>query len=70
MVTRLEVKEREKPEAVQRRFDASLHVEAWRVCGDDARPVRERPDGEPWWWDGEEEASSEFLNAMGVNLDA
>lgn len=68
MTQRLDVKENEKPEDVRRGLDNQLGVTGWTVPG--RRPL-EAPDVDPrapLWWQGDEEASSSFLTAYGINL--
>lgn len=68
MLTRLNVRDKEKPEAARRRFDGQLSVRAWAAPG---HPMAEPEPGQPktpWWWDGAEQASQSFLTSMGVTL--
>lgn len=68
MLSRLTVRDGQKPEQARREFDGMLGVRDWPVNG----PVRPsdglRDQSAPWWWESDEEASQGFLAAMGVNL--
>lgn len=46
----------------------ALGVPRWRVVRDQQVSAPERDPLAPLWWDDEEEASSSFLNAMGVGI--
>lgn len=69
MLQRLHVPEGQRADDARRRFDAQLSVARWAMPGSGVKESDPRGDGAPWWWDGEEEASSSFLTAMGVTLD-
>jgi hypothetical protein len=66
-IDRILVRRGETPESARKRFDHSLMVGSWVFPGNE--PVEPRSDGAPWWWDGDEEASSTFLASMGVTLE-
>lgn len=70
MCERLDGGENEDPEAVRRRFDADLGVKRWLRTPEDVSKYAGAPVDEaaPWWWEGDEEASDSFLEAMGVKL--
>lgn len=71
MCERLEPKtENEDPEVTRKRFDSSLSVKRWRITADHVDKYAGAPVDEaaPWWWEGDEEASDSFLEAMGVQL--
>lgn len=57
-------------ERARKQLDAELKIKRWRISEADADPFAETEieEGAPWWWDGDEEASSSFLAAQGVNL--
>lgn len=68
MVQRLKVNDGEDPEQVRKGADNQLGVAGWAVPG---RMTQEAPDVDPrapLWWQGDEEASSSFLTAYGINL--
>ncbi len=74
MVKRLDVeKEGQKPEDIRRSFDSKLGVSRWEhplspLDKDDDEPEEQIDPNAPWWWHGDEEASTTFLTSMGVNL--
>lgn len=70
MCERLDVKENEDPETVRRRFDNDMGVRRWRVSPEHVDKYAGAPVDEaaPSWWEGDEEASDSFLEAMGVRL--
>lgn len=50
-------------------FDNAFGVSGWRVPGSRREIVtRKREEGEPAWWQGDEEASQGFIAMMGVKL--
>lgn len=58
MLTRLNVRDKEKPETARRRFDGQLSVRAWASPGHPmADPVPEA-ERTPWWWDRTEAEQS------------
>jgi hypothetical protein len=65
MVTRLNVRDKEKPEAARKRFDGQLGVHAWATPG---HPMTEPDPGEqktPWWWSkAEADQSSQVFMEM------
>lgn len=69
MLTRLNVRDRETPEAARRRFDGQLSVRGWGAPGRPMVEVERTGSNAPWWWQGDEEASQSFLTAMGVKLE-
>lgn len=72
MTQRLNLGEKQEKDPVQarRELDTELKVKRWRISDDDTDPYAdvEIEEGAPWWWEGDEEASSAFLAAQGVNL--
>lgn len=71
MLQRLDYDQKDKTaRQVRKEFDHGLEIGAWRIAYD----VESRRDkagvekAAPWWWEGDEEASSSFLSSMGVNL--
>lgn len=70
MCSRLDAGENEDPEAVRKKFDADLGIRRWRLTDADIDRYADAviDEGAPWWWDGDDEASDSFLEAMGVNL--
>lgn len=70
MLNRLHVKEGQNGDDVRRRFDAQLKVSAtWSVPGREMHQTDTENADKPWWWEGDEDASQNFLRAMGVTLD-
>lgn len=65
MISRLDYDE-DRPERPRRELDQVLEVNDWRIPGLRSRPTTRRPEGAPYWWDGDEDASQSFLQAMGV----
>lgn len=64
MLTRLNVREKEKPETARRRFDGQLSVRAWQTPGSDQQTEQRDPTA-PWWWDDREaERSTQEFMAM------
>lgn len=61
MLQRLNVREKEKPEAARKRFDGQLGVRAWATPGTEAKEPEPRDPKAPWWWDNAEEASQPFM---------
>lgn len=59
--------EGESPEAARGKFDKMLDVGEWATPWN-LDPGPDPLKGAPWWWKGDDEASSSFLDAMGVNL--
>jgi hypothetical protein len=71
LVDNLKVEEDEDPEKVRKKIDRELLVGRWGTPAVQPKPRDSSiPDNAPVWWDGEEEASSSFLAAMGVDLGA
>lgn len=68
MCSRLRVAEGQTAESAQKQFDVRIGVAGWTTPGSEVTEVT-REEGAPWWWDGEEDASSSFLTSMGVVLD-
>lgn len=69
MLTRLSVRENEKPDTARKRFDGQLGVRNWALPGAPHKePDQTRDPKAPWWWEGAEDASQTFLKSMGVNL--
>lgn len=69
MLQRLDFPEGTTPEEARARLDSELGVRGWGIPG--ATTVVEVPAVDPrapLWWQGEEEASSSFLAAMGIHL--
>jgi hypothetical protein len=58
-----------KPEQVRTEFDGLMETKRWRITEAEEIEESETDKKAPWWWDGDEEASSSFLTAMGVDLD-
>lgn len=56
-----------QPERPRREFDHSLGVRNWTVPGGSRKRVV--VEGAPSWWDGDEDASQQFLASMGVMMD-
>lgn len=58
-------------EAARAKLDNQLKIKRWRVGWEQEDPYQDvvADEGAPWWWDGDEEASSTFLDSMGVQLD-
>lgn len=69
MLARLSVREGQTEEQARQAFDADLGVSLWRAPGHTPVAPEPRDPNAPYWWHGEEEASSTFLQAMGVTLD-
>jgi hypothetical protein len=68
MTRRIQPAKGQSPEDARKAFDGQLGVSGWGTPLYEVKDV-ERPDpGAPWWWQGEEEASSSFLASMGVAL--
>lgn len=70
MIQRLDQGDEEDPnrgEAARREFDATLGVTLW--TSPLSPVILQVPTEGPWWWRGDEEASSSFLSEMGVTLD-
>jgi hypothetical protein len=66
MISRLEY-DSKNPERPRRELDRQLSVARWRVPG--VRVQSRRPEidpSAPYWWDGDEDASQSFFQAMGV----
>lgn len=53
-----------QPERPRHDFDKALETRDWETPGGSAKRVVE--EGAPSWWDGDEEASQQFLTSMGV----
>jgi hypothetical protein len=69
MLRRLKVGDDEDPEAAVKAFDGELAVARWRMPGTpEPEPKADVDPGAPWWWSGDEDASQDFLQQMGVNL--
>lgn len=70
MCERLDGGEDEDPEVVRRRFDTELGVKRWLRTPEETDKYADAviDEGAPWWWEGDEEASDSFLEAMGVTL--
>lgn len=49
-------------------LDQALSVRSWALPGEQPRPVVARPRGVPDWWEGDDQASQSFLQAMGIKL--
>lgn len=72
MLQRLIVREGQTEEAARGQFDADLGVSAWRTPGHRAAlaaTAAPRDPAAPPWWHGDNDASSTFLESMGVTLD-
>lgn len=70
MLQRLDQGDEEDPNAAQgirAEFDGQLGVTLW--TSPLSPVILQLPTEGPWWWRGDEEASSSFLREMGVNLD-
>lgn len=66
-VERLEVAEGESPDAARKKFDRMLNVGEWATpwnIDPEPDPLKDAP----WWWSGDDEASSSFLAEMGLDL--
>lgn len=50
MLTRLNVRDKEKPEAARKRFDGQLRVRAWQTPGSKAEEPEQHDPKAPWWW--------------------
>jgi hypothetical protein len=50
MLTRLNVRDNEKPDAARRRFDGQLGVRAWAAPGSETRETDPAQAATPWWW--------------------
>lgn len=61
MLTRLNVRDNEKPEAARSRFDGQLRVHAWQTPS--SKPEQQEHDPKtPWWWSqAEAEQSSQVF---------
>lgn len=74
MIKRLDTEnENQKPEDIRRSFDSKLGVSRWVTPLTPADEQNDEPEEQidplaPWWWHGEEEASTTFLTSMGVQL--
>ena len=68
MLKRLSPKKGQSMDDARRALDARLGVSAWGVAGLLRASGRERDPSAPYWWEGPENASQGFLNAMGVSL--
>lgn len=69
MLERLDYeREGSTPAQVRAEFDNGLGVRVWWRDGTVERPVDDLPEGAPAWWLGDEDASSTFLDSMGVIL--
>lgn len=70
MCERLNGGEDEDPEITRKKFDVDMGVKRWRITAADEDPYADAvvDEAAPWWWEGDEEASDSFLEAMGVNL--
>lgn len=70
MCERLDVGKNEDPEAVRRKFDYDMGVKRWRITPEQTDKYADAvvDPSAPWWWEGDEEASSSFLAAQGVSL--
>lgn len=68
MLTRLNVREGQTPDAARKRFDGQLGVSAWAAPGNEVKEPEPVDPRAPWWWQGAEEASNSFLTSMGVTL--
>lgn len=66
-VGRLVVAEGESPDAARKKFDRDLQVGEWGTPWN-ASPGPDPLKDTPWWWNGDDEASSSFLGAMGVTI--
>jgi hypothetical protein len=56
-----------QPERPRHDFDNTLGVRSWETPG--GARLRAVVEGAPSWWDGDEEASQQFLASMGVVMD-
>lgn len=54
MLTRLNVREKEKPEAARKRFDGQLRVRAWQTPGSKPEQLEQYDPQAPWWWNRSE----------------
>jgi len=70
MIQRLNVEDDQDPADARLAFDDSLMIGEWRTPSGRGRQAPEREEGAPYWWRGDEDASSGFLKSMGVVLDA
>jgi hypothetical protein len=50
MLTRLNVRDSEKPEAARKRFDGQLRVRAWQTPGSKPEEPEQHDQKTPWWW--------------------
>lgn len=50
MLTRLNVRDNEKPEAARKRFDGQLRVRAWQTPGSTPEEAEQHDPKAPWWW--------------------
>lgn len=60
-------RDEKQPERPRHDFDTALSVRDWNVPGGARRRVV--VEGAPSWWDGDEDASQQFLASMGVMID-
>jgi hypothetical protein len=56
-----------QPEKPRHDFDGTLDVRSWMIPG--GARVRVVEEGAPAWWNGDEDASQQFLASMGVMID-
>lgn len=71
MLQRLDYDQKDKTaKQVRQEFDDMLLTKAWRISDlvESRREAAGVPTNAPGWWEGDEEASSSFLGAMGVDL--
>lgn len=70
MLQRLNIDDDQDAGEARLAFDDSLAMHEWRTPSGREREAPEREEGAPYWWHGDEDASSGFLKSMGVVLDA
>lgn len=71
MLQRLDYDQKDKTaKQVRKEFDNELQTGVWRISYDleSKRDAAGVEASAPWWWEGDEEASSSFLTSMGVDL--
>ncbi|HEX9832543.1 MAG TPA: hypothetical protein VGA66_05545 [Mycobacterium sp.] len=65
MLTRLNVRDNEKPDAARKRFDGQLGVRAWATPGSETRETDPAEAGTPWWWNkAEADQSADMFMEM------
>lgn len=50
MLQRLQVRDKENPEAARKRFDGQLRVHAWQTPGSEPEEPEQHDPKAPWWW--------------------